>query len=281
MNENILLSLVKYFAIGGVLILLLKYIPNLPLSYLDITTILILVVAAQFLLDFLCSMKLESKCNCDNVIEDFDTTNIDDKIENNKRMETKADDIKVPNGGDDGTEGSETTITKNPVTRKNGYICEQGPGTPNLASPDGRNGCTPVQPPNADNDMGFEQLGYDKYQPMGQIRNPNRRSYRKNNRYIGEYGDWYIPPEEWYPPCAKPPVCITNNGCPVQPVLTSGNYAELRDFDDVRKVMQDQINLPYVSKLNGTTPETTNKDVNAKIQRLQESNKKKEEQYNQ
>jgi len=102
-----------------------------------------------------------------------------------------------------------------------------------------------------DTDVPYSQLNPDQYVKLGDFGSPCRRSYR-NPRYKGEYGDWYIPPEEWYPPCSKKPMCVTNNGCTVQPVYTDGTDVNLREYDDSRKIAPlGDINMHYVKKMNG------------------------------
>jgi hypothetical protein len=51
-----------------------------------------------------------------------------------------------------------------------------------------------------------------------------------------EYGYSFMPPSNWYPPPERPPVCVTENRCPVCPSLTIGAPADLKEFDTSRRI---------------------------------------------
>lgn len=67
-----------------------------------------------------------------------------------------------------------------------------------------------------------------------------------------EYGDWYLPPEKWYPQPPNPPVCVTEKKCPVCPVYTIGAPVDVKEwFNSSRITPPDVINTDYVKqKLN-------------------------------
>lgn len=44
-----------------------------------------------------------------------------------------------------------------------------------------------------------------------------------------EYGESFLPPSKWYPVPPHPPICKTDNKCPVCPVYTTGTLADLRE----------------------------------------------------
>jgi hypothetical protein len=44
-----------------------------------------------------------------------------------------------------------------------------------------------------------------------------------------EYGESFLPPSKWYPVPPHPPICKTDNKCPVCPVYTTGTFADLRE----------------------------------------------------
>lgn len=48
---------------------------------------------------------------------------------------------------------------------------------------------------------------------------------------INQPGYYYAHPDTWNPPCAKPPKCITNNKCEVQPIIMGAHYAEYLKYD--------------------------------------------------
>jgi hypothetical protein len=67
-----------------------------------------------------------------------------------------------------------------------------------------------------------------------------------------EYGDWYLPPEKWYPQPPNPPVCVTEKKCPVCPVYTTGAPVDVKEwFNSSRITPPDIINTDYIKqKLN-------------------------------
>lgn len=67
-----------------------------------------------------------------------------------------------------------------------------------------------------------------------------------------ESGYSFLPPSQWYPTSPFPPVCVAEKRCPVCPALTNKEYADLKEWDDSRRVYQpDGINTDYVKeKLN-------------------------------
>jgi len=66
-----------------------------------------------------------------------------------------------------------------------------------------------------------------------------------------ETGYSYMPPKEWYPPAARPPVCITDKQCPVCPVYTSGTPLDMKEWNESIKISPpDNINQGVVNKLN-------------------------------
>lgn len=67
-----------------------------------------------------------------------------------------------------------------------------------------------------------------------------------------EYGDWFLPPEKWYPQPPNPPVCVTDKRCPVCPVYTTGAPVDVKEwFNSSRITPPDVINTDYVKqKLN-------------------------------
>lgn len=51
-----------------------------------------------------------------------------------------------------------------------------------------------------------------------------------------EYGYSFMPPSNWYPPPERPPVCVTENRCPVCPSLTTGSPVNMKEFDASRRI---------------------------------------------
>jgi hypothetical protein len=67
-----------------------------------------------------------------------------------------------------------------------------------------------------------------------------------------EYGYSFLPPAQWYPVPAHPPVCVSDQKCPVCPVYTTGTNVELKEWDNSRRIMPpDEINVNAIEqKLN-------------------------------
>lgn len=64
------------------------------------------------------------------------------------------------------------------------------------------------------------------------------------------YGYTYLPPENWFRAYERPPVCVTDNRCPVVPVYTSKGTSELMEFDTTNNVMGPEgINLRFIRKI--------------------------------
>lgn len=52
-----------------------------------------------------------------------------------------------------------------------------------------------------------------------------------------ESGYSFLPPEKWYPVPPHPPVCVTEQKCPVCPVFTNGTDISLKEWNQSRKIM--------------------------------------------
>lgn len=62
------------------------------------------------------------------------------------------------------------------------------------------------------------------------------------------YGYTYLPPENWFRAYERPPVCVTDQRCPVCP-SAYGNTADLMEFDTSNNVINSSgIDLRYVKK---------------------------------
>jgi hypothetical protein len=91
-------------------------------------------------------------------------------------------------------------------------------------------------------------LGYSQYAVSDQI-NPGDRPKRPR----AVYGEVFVDPEYWHPPCLRPPVCVTSTGCPVQPVFAQGLPVDLLEWDASRKITPpDTINVDYVKNVLDT-----------------------------
>jgi len=62
------------------------------------------------------------------------------------------------------------------------------------------------------------------------------------------YGYTYLPPENWFRAYERPPVCVTDQKCPVCPAAY-GNTADLMQFDSTNNIINsNKIDLRYVKK---------------------------------
>lgn len=92
-----------------------------------------------------------------------------------------------------------------------------------------------------DGDMKYSQLTVDQMRPMAEnIKNEPR----------AKYGEVFVDPSAWFPRAAQPPVCVTSNGCPVQPVYTNNTYIDLLEWDNSRRITPSyDMNLDYVNRV--------------------------------
>jgi hypothetical protein len=217
-------KIIKYLIAGTVLFLLLKYAPDKEIKIIDIAAVLAIAIGILMVVDFMC-ISPEQNCACENK-EPFtsscesDITANKTKIKNNDNTDNADNQDDNQDDEDDEDDDEEDYGNDNDVNEE-------------------------------ETDVPYSQLEPDQYVKLGDFGNPNRRSFR-DPKYKGEYGDWYIPPEEWYPPCVKQNKCATNNGCTVQPVYTDGTNVDLREFDNSRKISPPiDINIDYARKING------------------------------
>ena len=90
---------------------------------------------------------------------------------------------------------------------------------------------------------------------------PNEMSYTDYNSLpVGanvnsqnsDFSYSFLPPDKWYPVPPHPPVCITEQKCPVCPMTTNRETIDLKEWDDSRRVTPgDVVNTKYINeKLN-------------------------------
>ena len=67
-----------------------------------------------------------------------------------------------------------------------------------------------------------------------------------------EYGYAFLPPKDWFPVPAHPPVCVSSRHCPVCPINTTGLGTDLKQWNETRRITPpDVINTNYIrDKLN-------------------------------
>jgi len=86
------------------------------------------------------------------------------------------------------------------------------------------------------------QYSYTDYNSLPQNLNPN----------AFESGYSFLPPANWFPTPAYPPVCVAEKQCPVCPVYTEGTDVNLKEWNSSRRITPpDNINVNYIEdKLN-------------------------------
>lgn len=90
-------------------------------------------------------------------------------------------------------------------------------------------------------DLGYSQV------PINAMINSSERVEQKPRSVFGEV---YVDPEAWHPPCLRAPICSTSSGCPVQPVFLNSNYIDLLSWDDSRRITPpDSIDSEYITKV--------------------------------
>jgi len=63
-----------------------------------------------------------------------------------------------------------------------------------------------------------------------------------------EYGYSFLPPKDWYPLPPYPPVCVSNQNTPVQPVYLDSTTMDLKEWHETSKITPpDSINTSYVT----------------------------------
>jgi hypothetical protein len=90
------------------------------------------------------------------------------------------------------------------------------------------------------------ELGYSQV-TVDNLRNAADRIELKPR---ARYGEVFVDPEAWHPPCLRAPICVTSNGCPVQPVFTNGTYIDLLEWDDSRRITPPSaVDSEYMAKV--------------------------------
>jgi len=72
------------------------------------------------------------------------------------------------------------------------------------------------------------------------------------NTLTSDFSYSFLPPDKWYPVPPHPPICVTEQKCPVCPLTSNSESANLKDFyEGARATPGDVVNTAYVKeKLN-------------------------------
>ena len=73
-----------------------------------------------------------------------------------------------------------------------------------------------------------DELPYTDYNHL-----PVGAGYRS---HAYEYGYSFLPPEKWYPQPPRPPICVTNKRCSVQPFYTQGTPVDVKEWHSSRRI---------------------------------------------
>ena len=106
---------------------------------------------------------------------------------------------------------------------------------------DNHNNNPQIRPPEIKPEFTENDLMYSDYNHLPMATGHDSRDY--------EYGYSYLPPSQWYPTPPFPPVCVTNNHCPVYPTYTTGTPTDVKEFN-TKILPPDRINIKYADRLN-------------------------------
>lgn len=278
MKDNDKKLLIKYSLLFFLIFVIVKFMPmqGEKLSFKTALIVSLLALGVFFIIDLVSPSKeilqksVVADCPCENSetkevkkqqVENFDVKKTPEKKFNEviisiepdedsaNHKETSLDDKKVKYTYDIYNKIEETKKKEIPAYSKIVPVSKQTPpsikehvpATEKEITYKSNNGEETI----LEDEMQYSQLPPEMHEPLGK---------RQRLDYKGKQGYWFIPPDQWYPPSYRPPICVTNNRCPTQPVYAGAGskYADLLEFDDSRRVTPpDNINVRYISeKLN-------------------------------
>jgi len=113
----------------------------------------------------------------------------------------------------------------------------------------------------------YEKLGQEEQEAMGKIvgRYRDEMVYTSTHPFntvpLGTqlYGYTYLPPENWFRAYEKPPVCVTDRRCPVEPIYSGKDTVDLMEFDTSNNVLGPEgMDIRYIKKKINDNIQTKN-----------------------
>lgn len=217
-------DIIKYFAIGLIILGLVVGIPNNKLGIKDALILTIILTLTISIIDL--SIRIMNTPN--SLPENSVTLSegfVDVSQQNQMPQPVQEEKPAIP----------ETPSTEPPVVTKPETTPEKPDlyeGQPNAEEKE-HNGSR------AEDDIITTDMPYTDYHhiPLGDTYKPSDF----------EYGDSFLPPEKWYPTPPFPPVCVSEKRCPVCPVYTTGTPIDVKEWHQANKIMPpDGINVKYI-----------------------------------
>lgn len=215
MNDTILYKLLTYLVIGIVIFVIFKYVPKAPMTDRDLMLVIVIVVLLYAVFDNAIALyRKENATAQEQCTEECMINKTGEHMTNIEPMENvpvMKNDIKLDKKED-------LTEQKNPTDQK-----EQQ----NLHI-DGMNG-----PNGSGSDLSFlkylNKYDGEKYDDK-EYKDLNSMPTFDITKDSYENGYSFMPPTNWYPVPPHPPVCVTDNRCPVCPVFTIGTQSDLKEW---------------------------------------------------
>jgi len=251
MNQELTYKLSKHLTQGLVIFLFLKFVPRYPMSNLEIFLITIVIILSYAILENLYYMifkpsECEKTCSLKEGMNSVGQISAQQssKIQYSQLQPSQLQPSQLQQLQPSQQESvyssiqSELNTIKIKGINKNSdgsytIIPINNPQTQSIGSRQ-NNGVM-----NASDEMSLNYIDFNTL--------PNSSSTD-----IFSPGHSYLPPINWYPTPAHPPVCVTEKQCPVCPVYTEGTNIDLLNWDNSRRISPpDNINTQFIeSKLN-------------------------------
>jgi hypothetical protein len=245
-GRSIMHKAVKYVIVA---IVLVAGLYCMKVSPMDGALVCAGVIAAYVLLD---RLVLEDKdCSCEyspehGIHEDFEAT----PVSSSAPLPTSATASPPPTAPLPGSlgvfsgSGNRYNIGANGVaslTPPSKYVSIPAPSAPVFASQ--------VSNTTGTDSFGKQSMGDLRYSQTN-VNTMANTADRIAQKPRAVYGEVFVDPEAWHPPCLRPGVCVTSNGCPVQGVFTNGTYIDLLEWDDSRRITPpDAIDSSYINNV--------------------------------
>lgn len=230
-SKRIISSLTKYLSQALLLYFVIKLIPKSELQNIDACGIILVAVMTHMTMNIL--HKTFEKNNKHNSVQSCDC-----KInETFKEQTLNNDSDSSGDSGDSSGDGDCDNENYGEEEQKNEFYDYDNDGIDDRDNARNRAGNQNnlIWGKNYDNDMAYNELPADMMKPLGEI----------DTSYT------FMPPWKWWPPKARPPVCVSDKKCEPCPVTTIGAPTDVKDWDSSRRVTPGLgINIPYIQKLN-------------------------------